>query len=371
MADWAGIRSRFPHLEGRVFLNTATAGLISRASTEAVVRHLERTDQVLSSSILDCFTDIDRIRGKIARLIGAKSEDIAMSPSTAHGLSILLNGIHWKAGDRIVTFDNEFPDNLYGASWLERQGVEVLKIPIHDLDAHLDERVRLVLISALNYTTGLRAPIAELRAKLDRVGALLYVDATQGCGVIELDMRTMQPDFLAVHGYKWMLSPTGAGFVYVRPSVREWLEPNIIGWRSHVGWREFAKLHEGAPELSKTAERYEACVPSFPVYYAMEQSIDLMLELMPAVIEKRALELAALVRAGVVAMGGSVANADTPLLACSIPGVDADVLAKKLAEQKILVAARQGMLRVSLHFYNDEADVARFLDAITTICSGA
>lgn len=361
MTDWPGIRSRFPHLGGRVFLNTATAGVMSRASTEAVLRHLERTDQVLSSSLLECFTDMDRVRGKIAQLIGAEGEDIALSPSTAHGLSILLNGIDWKTGDRIVTFDNEFPDSLYGASWLARKGVEVVKIPIQHLEAHLDKRVRLVLISALNYTTGLRAPVADLRARLDRVGALLYVDATQGCGVIELDMRTMQPDFLAVHGYKWMLSPTGAGFVYVRPSVRQWLEPNIIGWRSHVGWREFAKLHEGTPELAQTAERYEACMPSFPVYYALEQSIDLMLELTPAAIEKRALELSGLVRAGVVAMGGTVANLNTPLLACSLPGVDAGLLAKKLAEQKILVAARQGMLRVSLHFYNDEGDVAQFL----------
>ncbi len=365
MTDWAAIRSRFPPLEGRVFLNTATAGVLSRASTQAVVRHLERTDQVLGSTLLECFADMDRVRGKIAQLIGAESEDIAMSPSTAHGLSILLNGIDWKAGDQIVTFDNEFPDSLYGASWLARKGVELVKIPIQDLDAHLDERVRLVLISALNYTTGLRAPVADLRARLDRVGALLYVDATQGCGVIELDMRRMQPDFLAVHGYKWMLSPTGAGFVYVRPSVREWLEPNIIGWRSHVGWREIATLHEGTPELSKTAERYEACMPSFPVYYAMEQSIDLMLELTPAAIERRALGLAGLVRAGLVAMGGSVANPSTPLMACSLPGVDAGVLAKRLAEQRILVAARQGMLRVSLHFYNNEEDVAQFLGALS------
>ena len=364
MTDWAGIRSRFPHLEDRVFLNTATAGVLSRASTGAVLRHLERTDQVLGSSLLECFADMDRIRGKIAQLIGAEGEDIALSPSTAHGLSVLLNGIDWKTGDRIITFDNEFPDSLYGASWLARKGVEVVKIAIQDLDAHLDERVRLVLISALNYTTGLRAPVADLRARLDRVGALLYVDATQGCGVIELDMRTMQPDFLAVHGYKWMLSPTGAGFVYVRPSVRQWLEPNIIGWRSHVGWREFATLHEGTPELSKTAERYEACMPSFPVYYAMEQSIDLMLELTPAAIETRSLELAAMVRAGVVAMGGTVANPNTPLLACSFPGVDAGLLAEKLAEQKIFVTARQGMLRVSLHFYNDEGDVERLLGAV-------
>ncbi len=367
MTDWAEIRGRFAEIEGRVFLNTATAGVMSTASKDAVIGHLQRTDQLLGSSLLEYFADLDRIRGKIARLIGAGADDIAVVPSAAHGLSMLLSGMDWKPGDKVITFDFEFPDSLYGGSWLARKGVELVKIPLEELDAHLDGRVRLVLISALNYTTGLRAPVAEMRAKLDRVGALLYLDATQGCGVIELDMAAMQPDVMAVHGYKWMLSPTGAGFVYVRPSVREWLEPNIIGWRTHVGWREFSRLHEGTPELSSTAERYEACMPSFPVYYAMEQSVDLMLELGPAVIEKRALELSGKVREGIVAMGGSVANPNTPLLACSLPGVEAGVLAKKLAEQKILVAARQGMLRVSLHFYNDEDDVAQFLDAVCRV----
>ena len=340
--DWAEIRSRFPHLEGRVFLNTATAGLQSRASTEAVVRHLQRTDRVASNSLLEYFADLDRIRGKIGQLIGAYADDIAVCPSTAHGLSILLQGIDWKPGDRIITFESEFPDSLYGAGWLAGKGVEVRKIALQDLDAHLNDRTRLVLISALNYSTGLRAPIAALRSRLDRVGALLYVDGTQGCGVIELDMQAMQPDVMAVHGYKWMLSPMGAGFVYVRPSVRKWLDPNIIGWRSHRGWKDFSQLHEGTPALSDTAERYEACMPAFALYYAMEQSVDLMLELTPGGIEKRVLELAGRLRTGVVGLGGTVANENTPLMACRFPGVDVSALAGQLTGQQILVAARQG-----------------------------
>lgn len=323
---------------------------------DAVLRHLQRIGPLLES-----FADLDRVRGKIAALLGASADDIAFCPSTAHGLSLLLRGIDWKPGDRVISFDNEFPDLLYGASWLAAQGVEFVKIPIGDLDAHLDARVRLVMISALNYTSGLRAPLVALRVKLDAVGALLYVDGTQGCGALSLDVREFQPDLLAVHGYKWMLSPTGAGFVYVRPSTREWLPPNIIGWRSHVGWRDFAKLHEGVPQLSAAAERYEGGMPALPLYYAMEQSLNLMLELGPGAIEQRVLALSERLRAGVIALGGSVAHENTPLLACRFPGRDASDLVQALAAQKIVVAARQGMLRVSIHLYNNEDDIEHFL----------
>jgi selenocysteine lyase/cysteine desulfurase len=325
--------------------------------------HLQRRDHFATSDAPKWFDDLDRLRAKLAKLIHAEASDIAMIPSTAHGLAIPLNGIDWQPGDRIVTLDPEFPNNTYAPSMLSTKGVEFIESPLADLEKNVNARTRLVIVSALNYVTGLRAPLADIRRLCPN--ALLFVDGTQGCGALEFNLPELDIDIFAVHGYKWMLSPTGAGFLYVKPSVRKWLQPNIIGWRSHHNWRDWANLHHGTPVLSDTAERYEGYFPAMPLYYAMEQSVDLFLRLGPAQIEARILDLAAQLRTRIEALGGTVANENTPILATKFPGIDSSTLAAKLNERNIILTARHGLLRVSLHLYNNEADIDHFAEAVT------
>lgn len=363
MADWAEIRSRFPALEGRTFLNSATIGQMPHAASEAIREHLLRRDRLAGADLVSWFDDLDRLRGKIGQLIHASADDIAFVPSTSHALSILLHGIDWKKGDRVVTLEDEFPNNSYAPALLERLGVELVEAPRDRLAESLDGRVRLVLASAMSYLDGYRFPWASVRETLDKNGTLLYLDGTQGCGVLHLDMQEIRPDVLGVHGYKWMLSPTGAGFVYVKPEVRKWLEPTVVGWRSHHSWRDFGNLHHGMPEWSSTAQRYEGCMQPVALLAAMEASVDLFLEIGPAAIEARALELATKVREVVEKVGGGVAHPGSPIAACRFPGLDAGELAKRLEGRNVLTSARKGNLRVSLHLYNDESDVERLISA--------
>lgn len=358
VVDWEAVRAQFPSLAHKTFLNSATMGQLPRAASEAVVAHLQRRDYSAAVDAPKWFDDLDRLRGKLGQLIHAQASDIAFIPSTAHGLAIALNGIDWQPGDRIVTLDPEFPNNTYAPSLLTRKGVEFVETPVEAFGEHVNERTRLVIVSAFNYVTGMRAPLAEIRRMAPE--ALLYVDATQGCGAVEFDVEALGIDVMSVHGYKWMLSPTGAGFLYVKPSVRQWLEPNVIGWRSHHNWRDWANLHHGMPVFSESAEKYEGYFPALPLYYAMEQSVDLFLSLGPAVVEARVLELAGLLRAKVEELGGTVAYLDSPIVCCKFPGADSSAIAAKLQERNVIVSARHGWLRVSVHLYNNAADIEAF-----------
>jgi selenocysteine lyase/cysteine desulfurase len=364
MPDWSEIRSRFPALAGRVFLNSATVGHLPRAATEAILAHLERRDRLAGADMVTWFDDLDRLRGKIGRLIHAEGDDIAFVPSTAHALAVLLQGIDWKPGDKVLTIEDEFPNNSYAPALLEKRGVEFVEVPREALEEALDGRVRLVVASVMSYLDGFLFPWERVRDKLDRNGTLLYMDGTQGCGVLHCDMQRMRPDVFGVHAYKWMLSPTGAGFAYVKPEVRRWLAPNVVGWRSHHTWRDFANLHHGAPEWAASAQRYEGCMQPVPLLCAMEASVDLMLEIKPARIEARALELAAQVRAVVESFGGTVAHAESPIAACKFPGREAGAIAQALEQRNILTSARKENLRVSLHLYNNESDVAALAQAL-------
>jgi cysteine desulfurase / selenocysteine lyase len=184
---------------------------------------------------------------------------------------------------------------------------------------------------------------------------------------LRFDAAHIQPDMLAVHGYKWLLSPNGAGFFYIAPNLRKRLQPNVVGWRSHRDWRNVDNLHHGAPELMPSAEKYEGGSVSFALLYAMEASLDLMLGIGPDVIEHRVLDLAGKARAMLRELGASVADSASPIVAARFENRDVSALARALKEQRVLVAARRGHLRVSPHLYNNEQDLEIFERALRTL----
>jgi cysteine desulfurase/selenocysteine lyase len=362
--DWAAVRSDFPSLANWTYLNTATFGQLSRRSTEAVAQHFAHRDKFACWDFLSWYDDADRVRAKIGRLICCSPDDVAFIPNASTALGILLTGLDWRAGDRIVTLDHEFPNNLYAPAMLGRLGVEMIETPWERFYESVDERTRLVAISMANYNTGFAPPLVEIAAVLRPRGVLLYVDGTQCLGALGFDASRVQPDMLAVHAYKWMLSPNGIGFMYVRPDLRERLRPNAIGWRSHRDWRNVDNLHHGVPELTTTAEKYEGGGVSSALLCSMEASIDLMLEIGPEVIEQRVLGLAAKTRDILRDLGASVEVQASPIVAARFENTDVSAMSRALKEQRVLVSARRGHLRVSTHFYNNEEDLDALRQAL-------
>lgn len=368
--DWPAIRAQFPALESWTFLNTATFGQLPVRATQAVNRHFARRDEVACMDFLDWFADHDRLRGSIGQLIHADADSIAFVPNASSGLSLLLGGIDWKPGDQILTLEQEFPNNLYYPAMLAERGVELVEVLWDRLYDSVTDRTRLVVLSMLSYVNGFRPPLAELAKFLRDRNVLLYVDGTQGLGALELNIGEVQPDLLSVHGYKWMLAPNGAGFLYVAPHVRKWLRPNIVGWRSHKDWRNVDMLHHGTPELTEAAEKYEGAMLPSALLYAMEQSVQMMLEIGPAVIQKRVLELSAKTREILRDLGAEVQSSelfDSPIVAGKFDGTDASLLARELKSRRVLVSARHGNLRVSTHFYNSENDLDRLREELRRV----
>ena len=357
--DWAKIRSEFPALQNWTFLNTAAFGQLPRCATEAVRRHFEHRDELACSDFLHWFDDVDCIRESIAQLVHCNAEDIAFVPNASTGLAVLINGLHWRAGDRIVALEGEFPNNSYFPLVLGKQGVEFVETPWENFESAITPATRLVLMSTVNYTTGFRPPVEKIARFLRDRGVLFYVDGTQSVGALEFDIASVQPDMFVVHAYKWLLSPNGAGFVYVRPELRKTLPPNVVGWRSDRGWRSVDQLNHGVPEFSEAAEKYEGGMLNFSALYAMGASVQMMLDIGPAVIERRVMELAGIARGMLSEAGAEIVHEDSPIIAARFEGRDASQMARELKERRIQVSARHGNLRVSVHFYNDEEDIEK------------
>ena len=369
--EWQPLREQFPVLKDWVYLNTATFGPVPLCAAEAAAAHLRKRDETASLDFLDWYAQADVVRAAAAKLIGAGAEDIAFIPNAGAALGWLIGGIDWKSGDEIVTLTHEFPNNLYFPKVLGSSGVSLTELELPDgrfsLDRFLEAltpRTRLVLMSTVNYSTGLRPPIEAIGLELRRRDILFYVDGTQSVGALQIDVQAAAIDFLVVHAYKWMLSPTGIGFACVAPGVREWLKPSLYSWRSHKNWRDVDRLHHGVPELPPGAIKYEGGIQNFSGIFAMGAVLDLIHSIGPAAIERRVQQLAEKTREVLRSRGGRLASDehpyyDSPIVTAQFPGVDVSELAVGLRDRHIAVAARKGNLRVSPHFFNNDEDLGR------------
>ena len=347
--DWNQLRAEFPALSRWTYLNTATFGQMPRCAYEATSRHWAHRDETACHDFLTWYGDADRLRVSLAKLLHATADDVAFTPSAAHVLSTVVAGLNLRPTDAIITLQDEFPNQLYQPQLREVSWTDFYK--------SIDCNVKMVALSEVNYATGFRAPLAEIACFLKPRGIPLFVDGTQSAGALAVDVRKTPVDVYAVHAYKWMVSPSGAGFFYISPEFRARIRPNVIGWRSHFDWRNVDNLHHGSPVFSDAAEKYEGGGLPNALLYAMEASVNLLLETGLAAIEARVLELARETRGRLGELGAEVADTGSQIVAARFPGQDPSHLARGLKDRKIVVAARHGYLRVSPHFYNTPADL--------------
>ncbi|MDZ7640314.1 MAG: aminotransferase class V-fold PLP-dependent enzyme [Bryobacterales bacterium] len=367
--DWQSVRAEFPALAHTTWLNSATFGQVPMRAQLAISRHFERRNRLGGRDFLHWFGAADAIRQDVALLFDAKSEDVAFIPHTACALSLFVNGINWRAGDEVVTFEDEFPNQIYAAAMLEDRGVRLVRARPREWQAALSERTRLVAISQTNYSTGVEAPVSEMAATLRQRGTLFYLDGTQTAGVRRFDFGACEPDLYAVNGYKWMNSPPGSAFMLVPARTRAWLAPSTVGWRSHHDWRNVCNLHDGRPTFAEAAERYEGGMLPFMNLFAMQEAVRLVREIGVGEAEARALRLAGLVRDELRAIGAELLGDENPManghiVAARLPSADPGSVAREMEKDDVIVSARSGFLRVSPHYYNDEADIERFATAL-------
>ena len=367
MPDWKAVRAEFPALANWTYLNTATYGQMPRRAADAMSRHLARRDEMCCGDFLAWFDDMDEIRESCARLVHCEAPDIAFVVNAATGLATLILGLPWQPGDEVLTLNDEFPNQLYISAVLRRFGAKLRAVSWSEFYQSVNDRTRLAVLSTVNYATGLRPPLEEVSEYLRKRGVLLYVDGSQSVGALQFDIALVRPSVLCVDAYKWMLSANGAGFMYVDPELRQRLPPAVVGWRTDRDWRLVDSLNQSEPVFTQSAEKYEGGMLSFPSLYGMGAVIDLMLEIGPASIEARVLELAEKAREMFRELAADVNEDESQIVTAILPGLDAGELVRCLRERRILVSARQGRLRVSPHFYNDETDLETLRAAINSV----
>ncbi|MCK6461744.1 MAG: aminotransferase class V-fold PLP-dependent enzyme [Planctomycetes bacterium] len=361
-------RSLFPVTREYAYLNTAAVAPLSARARSAMGKLVRDQAEHGAAHYEAWFATYEACRGSAARLVGASPDEIALVANTSAGLSTVAAGLRAAPGDNVVVPEREFPANVY--PWMALPGVEVRRARKRDgrllaeeVARVADRRTRAVSVSFVDWLTGHRADLRAIGEVARAHGALFVVDAIQGLGALPLDVQACGIDALAADGHKWICGPEGAGILYVRREARERIAPTRPSWLSVRHPTRFLQ-YDMAP--APTARRYQDGTPNTCGIYGLRAALDLILEIGVEAISARVLSLSALVRGGARARGiplACEAEGDEASGITSLVLEDAPVYAAALEKRKVIVAAREGHLRVATHHFNDEEDVARLLEA--------
>ena len=365
------IREQFPITKNKVFLNHAAQSPLPKPVADAVRRFADDFSNFGTTSI----GWNDGGKPFFAKLISAKPDEIALVENTSVGMNIAANVLQYPHGSKIVTTDLEYPSVVY--PWLRKSlGVKVHyvknvdgKILLDDMERAVDDKTVAVAVSHVEYVNGFRHDLRALTEIAHEHGAYLIVDAIQSAGSMQIDVKRDDVDFLTTACYKWLLSPPGAGYLYVKGELIEKFEPPFVGWASvkpevfdTIDFWDIWSLR-----LSETASRFEVGSPSFISLTGATEALKMVLNFGIENIQKRILKLTDHLIESVKSLGFKLQTPEEPQYRSGVVNFKIDnpkEVAESLNRKGIIVSARVHGLRVSPHFYNTEEEIDKFMEEI-------
>jgi cysteine desulfurase/selenocysteine lyase len=365
----ADMRELFPVTKNLIYFNHAAVGPLSTRAAEAVERHARDQREFGALHWRDWYATQDGARASAARLINAEAGEIAILKNTSEGLAFVAEGFRWREGENVITTALEFPSNMSPWKHLARRGVEtrVAQSPaLEHIEPLVDSRTRIVSVSAVAFHNG---AVADLDAIGDFCAArkiLFCVDAIQAAGVLPIDVRRSKISFLAADGHKWICALEGAAIFFVAREHIDKLEVLELGWTNVQ--RRSASFLDATDDLLADARRFEAGSLNTAGTSALRAAIDLLLEIGIDEISRRTIALANTLGDRLESIGCKVARPiASGIVGATPPRVDGRELMRlhgELETERIICAPREGMLRFSPHFYNDEDEVERVVDVL-------
>ncbi len=295
--------------------------------------------------------------------------------NTGYGLSVIARALPLERGDRVLVSDKEFPANVYPWMRLGELGIEMELVPTTPdgwpdeprlLERLSDPRVRVLAISLVQFSNGYLADLGALSAATRRTGAYLVVDGIQGVGQVPLDLSRVEVDVLACGGQKWLLSPWGSGFIYVRRELISRLSPPVTGWMAFEGTDDFTRLTSYHDTLRGDARRFELITLPYQDFAGMNASLGLIHEL-GVRPDRRAPSSATRpdTRLGRSDRRTSLVAARSAWLGNCLCGAGTRGLAyRALKAARVICTVREGSIRLSPHAYNTVAEMERVVDVL-------
>jgi selenocysteine lyase/cysteine desulfurase len=370
----ASCRVEFAVPDDVAYFNTASLGPLLHVVRDAGEEALRRRAAPWTISADDWFTDIETLRALVGRLVGDDADGVAFVPATSYGFAVAALNLPVPSGSRIMVLAGEYPSGVY--TWRRHAaqfGAEVLTVGREPgqswtdavLDG-LDERVAIVSVPQVYWTDGAWVDLGAVAARAREVGAALVVDVSQSLGVVPLDVRALDPDFVVSVGYKWLLGPLGRGYLWVAPRHRDGapLEQN---WIVRAGAEDFTRLTDYRDEYQPGARRFDHGQRT--QFELTPMAIAAVGQVLAWGVETVAARLAAVTdeivsRLGAIGLSPSWGERGPHLLGLNLPEDMRSAAVTAMAEARCYASVRSTSLRLAPHLHTSDEDVDRLVDTL-------
>jgi selenocysteine lyase/cysteine desulfurase len=369
-------RREFPICARKIYCAHAADAPLPQRVADAMRASIERASTDARQYDLE-LAHIAETRKGVARLIGAQLDEISFTGPTSSGLSAIANGLEWTRGDEVICYLDDYPANVYPWLALERHGVKAVlletarigEIMPEIVERALTSRTKLVALASANFCSGYRIDLEAIGALCAERGVLFSVDAIQTLGAFPLALDHI--DFLSAGAQKWMLGPSGAGILYVKESRRDLLRPATIG-----GWNVESRNFIAQREIKYApgGQKFEPGAYTHSVIAGLRAAVELLLEAGPAQVVERILSLTRslerdIARAGFEFLSPVEESNRSGILTFRHPKIPTDRFFEALLHSDTVVSLRfdrddRSWLRVSPHFYNTFAEMAKIADVL-------
>ncbi|MFW6060078.1 MAG: aminotransferase class V-fold PLP-dependent enzyme [Phycisphaeraceae bacterium] len=330
--------------------------------------------------------EVDAVRDKVARALGAEPDEIALAENATVGINVVANGIDWQPGDHVILTHDEHPGNrIPWYNVAHRFGVELryLDLDGHDDDAlcrqlaqQLTDQTRLVAISHVSRRTGRRLPVQALIEIAHQRNIPIMLDGAQAFGAIPLDVHALDCDFYVFSGHKYIMAPQGTGGFYVRRDRIDWLKPSWIGSHSQASMDD-----HGHMTLHAAAKRFEFGTRNLADQIAFGVALDTWESVGWSSVHATIAHYTDQLKAALRTVPNLRLHTPLPydqssgIVTVEVPGQDATALAQHLLDDHhVLVSpvpGGEGRLRISTHIFNTEDEAQRLIAALHELAKDA
>jgi selenocysteine lyase/cysteine desulfurase len=381
MRELESYRDEFPLLAERTYLASHSLGPLSLGARRAAREHLDLWQRLGPEELWmeHGLPKLERCRELFAQLIGAHVNEVAIVPSVSAGLSAIATCLDLQARPKIVLSEMDFPTNHY--VWRAQEGAgakldvvsspDGIRIEAHDLAGRVDDQTAVVNVNRVLFESSFIVDAPQVVSAAREHGALVVVDDFHGSGIVPLDVHALDIDLLVTGALKWLCGGQGLAFLYCRRELATQLEPRVVGW---FGTKDPFDFDRGLLRRRDDARRFETGTYALPQAWTAAAGLELILEVGVDRIRAHNRGLSRRLIEGVDGLGLEVMSPREDeqrggLVRMRIPGgrVQAERVLHELLERDVVVDSRNDTLRSSAHFFNNEADVDRYLTELKAV----
>lgn len=364
--DWKALRAEFPTLARWTYLDVARKTVAPRCQERAMQEYMR---DVYENAGADAWaaTHVAEARAVLSQLLGAKPSEIAFTKNTTEGLNIAAHAFDLRPGDNVVLTDMEHLANLWVWKHWEAKGVELRharqrkgRLPLAAFEERMDARTRVVSTAYVTYGNGYRVNLPELGALCRSRGIRLVADGVQAAGILAAPLSALGADIVAIGGHKGLFGLTGSGIVYCREDLVDKVKTSFV--------KQPAAADNSQFDYVRTAHRFEGGNPNFLGVRVLCAGAEFLQSIGLRHIEDRVRELTTeclrqLKAAGLETLTPQAWEERAHIINVLAPDA-AGIMARLREKHRIVVNVKDGALRLSMSFFNNEDDIEKAVGAI-------